>query len=391
MRSDCIRLICSAVVGVFCCLCARVGNADSWGPPTADHWSANRQYVLHVAWPDKKQLTLLRVRSKGAREEIWSRPYVDETWPPHTAYVANDGKHVVLRDVYHNLGYGKVLVFLGPTGEILRSYELADLLTQDQILATCHSVSSIWWSEPGWFAFVNGEQQFAFLTYHGTLDCFDVATGKCVVLDDKKHAEIRRCVLHDLLPLLKDNDPSERNWAAQLCGALKATEAVPDLKKLLAAGSKPYDGAQGAAAQALASILGAPVVPLIEDQLPKSTTGGRYDMLQAIAGLDHAISLSAKPPASPYLLAAWHRLSKSPSPDVRDFAVRAILDRDQAQYVYDHQALLKSPDPEVRQRGVLPGRTRRQAGSSFPAVRASRQRLTCSGVGLPRTGQIPAR
>lgn len=31
------------------------------------------------------------------------------------------------------LGYGKALVFLGPRGEVLRSYELKDVLTQDQM------------------------------------------------------------------------------------------------------------------------------------------------------------------------------------------------------------------------------------------------------------------
>ena len=70
MRSERVRIVCSALVGIFCCFLARVANADSWGPPTPDHWSGNRQYVLHVTWPDKKELTLLKVMPTGERRTL---------------------------------------------------------------------------------------------------------------------------------------------------------------------------------------------------------------------------------------------------------------------------------------------------------------------------------
>ena len=34
---------------------------------------------------------------------------MDRVWPPYRAYVTDDGNNVVLQDVYHNIGYGKVI------------------------------------------------------------------------------------------------------------------------------------------------------------------------------------------------------------------------------------------------------------------------------------------
>jgi HEAT repeat protein len=347
------------------------GRGDSWGPPTTEFRSGNRQYVFHVSWPYGKKLSLGKVTA-GGEEELWSRPYVDETWPPCEAYVTDDGQHVVLRDVYHNLGYGKVLVFLGPKGELLKSYELADLLTQDQILETTHSVSSIWWSEPGWFSFLQEQRQFAFVTYHGAMDCFDVATGDRVALDEKRRAEVRSAALKALLPLLKNGDSSQKTEAAMLCGAMKATEAVPELRQLLQEnaptsgkaagltgmfelmGGPNYADVQAAAAKALIAVIQIDAVPLIEEQLACATPATRAVLLGAIASLDGGLYRFhvSKTPDSAFLLATWHRLSKSQFDDVRKIAVRAILTRDEAQYVYDRPELLKDPDQEMRFQAV---------------------------------------
>ena len=191
MKSHRTKFAWLTMAGICWLFLGRVGQGDSRGPPTTQFKSKNGQYVLNVAWPKKKTLTLSKKTPTGEKEELWSRSYVDARWPPHMAYVANDGQHVVLRDVHSGLGRGKVLVFLGPKGNILRSYELADLLTKDQILSTLHTISSVWWSVPGWFALVNEQKQFAFVTHHGVIDCFDVATGERVALDEKKRSEVR--------------------------------------------------------------------------------------------------------------------------------------------------------------------------------------------------------
>ena len=51
-------------------------------------------------------------------------------------------------------------------------------------------------------------------------------------------------------------------------------------------------------------------------------------------------------------MATWRRLSQSPLADVRKFAIKAVLDRDEAQFVYDHPELLKDPDEQVRHKAV---------------------------------------
>jgi HEAT repeat protein len=365
-RSACIRLVVVCVPWLFA---ACASYADSWGPPTPDFRSSNGQYDLHIGdWTTAKQLTLFKKTQSGANEILWSRPYVDDTFPPYTAYVADDGQHVVLRDVYHNLGYGKVLVFLGPDGNVLRSYELADLFTQHQILTCKFSVSSIWWSEPGWFALIDGDKQFAFATHFSEIQCYDTATGERISLNEEKRASIRARALSDILPRLKDNNHFEKAGAARLCGALKATEAVPQLKMLLGEaepttwrggllvavfGGDNYSDVQAAAAKALILMLQKDAVPLIEDQLAGTTAETRQDLLKAIASLDASFADPSKAPDAPFLLATWRRLSQSEISDVRMYAIKAVLDRDEAQYVYDHPELLKDQDQDIRWHAVL--------------------------------------
>lgn len=373
MATKCHKAVGLVHVGILCFCLADAARADRWGPPTAEHWSENRQYVLHVAWPEIKKLALFKAGPAGGREEIWSRPYIDLTWAPHVAYVANDGQHVVLRDRHGKLGYGKVLVFLGARGDVIRAYELADLLTESEISAAKHSVSSIWWSQPGWFSFLTGEKQFAFVTHHGIVQCFDVASGNRVEINEAKRVEIRERALGDLIPLLRDQDAWQRAKAATLCGVLKGTQAVPDLKALLSDravtgavmsgvveaamgvfGSHNFDycGVQAAAAQALTATIGKEAVPLIEEQLADATPVTRKALLGAIASLDGGLDEVRRSPDSAFLLATWHRLAESQMPDVRNFAIRAVLARDQAQYVYDNPAIMDHPDDNVRFQAV---------------------------------------
>lgn len=358
------------VMGVL--LFAHVSRGDFWGPPTTKFRSSNRQYLLEVGWPREKTLTLFKVTPKGDKVKLWTRSYVDETWPPHAAYVANNGQYVVLRDVYSRLGSGKVLAFLGPKGELLRAFELADLLTEDQISSCTQTISSLWWSEPGWFSLINGDRHFAFATHFGEVQCFDVNNGRRVTLDAKRLAEIRARALRDILPCLKSKDSTEKKYAATLCGALKATEAIPELKNLLRDntptsgiyrglsgafagmfGGMNYSDVQVAAAKSLVAMLKIEAVPLIEEQLPKATPETRKELLDVIAGLDGNWFMATKPPDSAVLLATWHRLSQSPLPDVRKHAREAILDRDDAKYVRNHPELIKDSDENVRWRAAM--------------------------------------
>jgi HEAT repeat protein len=360
-----LRILSAIMFWGFLC---PIGRGDSWGSPTTEFLSRNGLYALKVSWPAEKKLTLFKSTPAGEKEEIWSRAYIDENWPPYTAYVADDGQHVVLRDVYHNLGHGKVLVFLGPKGEVLKNYELADLLTQDQILISAHTVSSIWWSMPGWFSFLKDQRQFAFVVGVGASGCFDVATGKQIAMDEKQRGEVRSAALRNILPVLKSKDPSRKVKAITLCGALKATEAVQELKQLLRENTQTgrkavgmtemltlstepdYAKIQVAAAEALVAILKVDAVPLIEEQLAGASPATRQGLLRAIARVDDrwfGIVFTEKSD-SVFLLTAWHRLSESHLKDVREFAIQAILERDNALYVYDHSELLTDVNQDTR-------------------------------------------
>ena len=168
---------------------------DSWGSPKRDHWSANEKWGLILGFKGGKTLSLCEKTEDGLIEH-WRRGYVDSVWPPHRAYVTNDGKYVVLRDVYRNLGHGKVIVILGDQGKILGSYELNDFLSLDEILQAERSVSSIWWNRHAWFSFIEDDSQFALVTQWGTVRSFDLATGKLLDLSEDQRTKIVNLVLH---------------------------------------------------------------------------------------------------------------------------------------------------------------------------------------------------
>jgi HEAT repeat protein len=175
------------------------------------------------------------------------------------------------------------------------------------------------------------------------MQCFDVATGNRIVLDEKGRAEIRAKALNDILPQLKSTGASEQVHAIRLCSALKAAEAIPDLKALM-----NDDSVQVPAAEALISITKTEAIPLIEPQLATANAATRDGLLNAIADLDGGLYRVTQMPDSPFLLETWRRLSRSQIAGVRSFAVKAVLTRDRSQYVHDHPELLKDPDQEFR-------------------------------------------
>ena len=60
-------------------------------------------------------------------------------------FFVTDSGFLITLDNWHNLGYGKVVVFYSPEGKPVRAYELSDLFTKSEIEALGHSVSSIEW------------------------------------------------------------------------------------------------------------------------------------------------------------------------------------------------------------------------------------------------------
>ncbi len=355
-------------------------RADRSGPPDLEHWSVNERFVLKVTYPDGS-LALFRAKSETEPEKkLWERPYVDDL-PPHMAYVSDDGKHVVIRDLYGRIGWEKVLIFLGPKGETLQSYELWDLLTLQQILETKSSRAGCWWSIPGWFSYIRNDTCFAFLTLHGSIQCFDVTDGSRMDLDEKGIAEIRDLAKEAVAAMLAGKTPADtaegeeelladertrlRKAGATLAGALKEKEFIPILKELLGDRSVTaqcsigerescdYYGVQVAAAKALGKLLEPDeLAALIEPLLADSTYAVREDLLDAILAYDGGYYGRHDSPNSACLLAIWHRLAEHPVEDVRQYAVRALAARESAEYMLAHPELLDHADERVRCRCV---------------------------------------
>lgn len=150
--------------------------ADRWSLHPGKHWSANNKFVLRVSAyefrPYRPKLTLKR-RSKNGWQTIWAQP-CPQGRPPYSAHITDDGKYVVLRDRWANLGYHDVVVFIGPTGRILRKYTLDELLPWTQTVEFFHSRSNIYWCDFDYL--VEGRNEFIVHTKRAKV-VFDYRTG----------------------------------------------------------------------------------------------------------------------------------------------------------------------------------------------------------------------
>jgi len=63
---------------------------------------------------------------------------------PVDAILLDDGS-LVTCDNWSRMGYGKVLVFYEPTGNVRWSYELKELLSEERLRGVRLTISSIWW------------------------------------------------------------------------------------------------------------------------------------------------------------------------------------------------------------------------------------------------------
>ena len=309
-------------------LSQRVAIGDSWGPPQREHRSANQKWALILNVSGDKTLSLCEYTDDGLKEH-WRRDYGDSVFPPHRAYVTNDGKYVVLRDKYHNLGHGKVIVILGEDGNVLGSYALENFLTLDEILEAKRSVSSIWWNDGAWFSFVEDDSQFALVTSSGTLRSFDLATGKLLDLTEAQRAKIAAPVRQKAEALVNSDQALERAYGITLLGGMELTAAIPTAKRLFhdktPTGPAIRRGrpevvtyaVQRAAARALTRLIGVEAIPIIEEELPKANWYMREQFLEILAQLDSNVFEIVQTPDSATLLEMWKRLATNSSDDIR--------------------------------------------------------------------------
>jgi len=197
-----------------------------------------------------------------------------------------------LRDRWGQVGYGKVLTFFGPDGRVLASYTLEQLLPFDEILEVPITASSRWWGSNALFFFRQGQKQFAFVTERGTIGVFELATGRRLPLSSALKMAVRQEALQITRKEVRHPNPFCRARAALLLGTLGDRSDIPALKALLhdptsscrvimsywRQPQKRYE-VQLAAGKALARLLGAEAVPLLDAKLPGAN---RYMTLEWI-------------------------------------------------------------------------------------------------------------
>jgi hypothetical protein len=132
---------------------AGVAFADSWLAPTEqDYYSLNEAYYLHVVPGDgsthaSAALYEVVVDAEAGGDALlkWSRELLNPS-APHQVLVADSGAYVVTFDEWGGVGYGpNVVVIYGPGGDVIKSFALEDLLTEEEIGAVWCSTSSRWW------------------------------------------------------------------------------------------------------------------------------------------------------------------------------------------------------------------------------------------------------
>jgi HEAT repeat protein len=326
---------------------------DEWGWPPSQHSSDNGRFLLRVGTA-QRSLALLEKGPQGISVR-WSVAYPETgvkygDTAPVAAYIADDGRYVVLRDVWGRVGYGKVLVFLGPKGGILSVYTLDQLLTKDEIMQYKVTVSSLWWSEHALFFLRPGQTQFAFVTQYGTVRVFDLKTGGMLALT----AGRRRGVRGDAIALARKNlsssDPDERATAATTVGVLGDKDSVPRLRELLDDTSSrgtvgppmhPFYEVQAAAGEAIAALLGVEAAPLLEVKLSEANP----QMARRWAELLGKVGAARNSPGV-------KRLARDEDATTRLIAVMAMLEGDDGSIIHENAQWLRDEDQRVRWQAI---------------------------------------
>jgi len=346
------RLAAGAVMALGALCLARGACADRWEWPPSEYPSDTGRFIVRV--DIAKRTLALEEKTERGRVVRWSVRYPDTGADhgdpaPIAAYITDDGKHVVLRDVWGAVGYGKVLIFLGPSGSVLASYTLRQLLTGDEIGNYVRSMASLWWSEDALFFFRPGQTEFALVTKQGTVRAFALATGRMLQLTPAQERAIRNQALATARKGLSSAEPAHRMTGATMVGVLGDKGSVPRLKQLLedwtyrgTRNSYLFYDVQVAAGGALAALLGAEAAPLLEAKLPKANP----QMAQEWARLLGQIGAARDSPGV-------KRLSRSGDGTTRLVAVQAMLEGDDGTVIHQHLGWLHDRDERVRAQALI--------------------------------------
>lgn len=158
-------------------------SADSWpGPRPQVYASANGTYRFKTrppqlnTWSGKSHGALVTMAADGTEMAVWSRELVNI---PVSAYVANDGKHVVTLDTWAKLGYEHALVIYREDGSVVTDYDLDVMLSGDEIAnSVVHTMSARRWLQGATIAFDRGAEHVVITLHWGKVLRVALATGK---------------------------------------------------------------------------------------------------------------------------------------------------------------------------------------------------------------------
>lgn len=106
---------------------------------------------------------------------MWTRELVNI---PVSAFVTEDGKHVVTFDTWAKLGYEHALVIYGDRGLVIADYDLDALLSKDELASSVvHTMSARRWLQGATIAFDRTEQHIVIMLQWGRIIRVALATG----------------------------------------------------------------------------------------------------------------------------------------------------------------------------------------------------------------------
>lgn len=157
--------------------------SDSWpGSRPQVYASASGTYRFKTrppqlaTWSGKSHGTLVALARDGAETALWARELINI---PVTAFVADDGKHVVTFDTWAKLGYEHALVIYGEQGGVIVDYDLEALLSPDEITTSVvHTVSARRWLQGATVVFDDGGHDIVIRLQWGKIIRVALATGK---------------------------------------------------------------------------------------------------------------------------------------------------------------------------------------------------------------------
>jgi hypothetical protein len=170
--------------------CCSFSLADDWpSPQTREVFSKGRDHFVRVipgeSWGDSNGFAgspkgpyakaIFYHRQNDGSYGLGATVTLLNPVAPVDFFVTDQG-YLITLDNWHNMGYGKVLALYGADGAPIKSYDLSDLFSEEEISQFEHSASSIWWHKGP--SYLNSDQSlFVSLDGKGTDLVMDAVFG----------------------------------------------------------------------------------------------------------------------------------------------------------------------------------------------------------------------